>query len=224
MADYPTFPTALFAFDDQEVDIERRRLTGGTSLSGEEDEIQIDGGGRVFADFANGPLLEREVTLTWRAVKTLLDEGAVFIVPFCDKLHQPYGNEHLVPHSDGTPFSDDTEFEGGGPRASLAAPAALRATTVQIFKEFDPLLIGGEWFSINHPGKGWRAYRIATVEAQGETTATIGFRPPLREAAEEGAEIDFANPRCLMKQQGATSTRTEIGRYGEAAIRFVEAP
>lgn len=219
MPDYPTFPTALFAFDDQEVDIERRRLTGGTALSGEEDEIQIDGGGRIFADFANGPLLEREHNLAWRAIKTLADEGAVFIVPFCDKLHQPYGNEHLVPHSDNAEFADDTDYSGGSAIATITAPAALRATVITITGAFSQPLIGGEWFSIDHPAKGWRAYRIASIDG-----SSISFRPPLREAVQAGDEADFSEPRCLMKQQGQASARMEIGRYGEAAIRFVEAP
>lgn len=220
-----TFPTALFAFDEQEIDIERRSLSGGTALSGEEDTIQIDGGGRWFAEFANGPLLEREHTLAWRAITALLEEGATqIIVPFCDPLHQPYGNEHDAPHSDGTPFSDDTIYSGGGPVASMAAAAALRATTLNLAITLAQPLIGGEHLSIEHPTKGWRAYRVVTIPEQTETTATVTVRPPLREAVTAGEVVDFANPRCLMVQQGRASTKTEIGLYGEAAIRFVEAP
>lgn len=220
MPSTPTFPTSRFAFDEQEIDIERRTISGGVSLAGEEDVIETDGGGRVFAEFAGGPLLEREDNLAWRAIGTRFGSGTEpIIVPFCDRLHQPYGYEHSVPHSDDTPFDDDSEYSGGGPVASVAADAALRATTLSLTLDLPQDLIGGEWFSINHPTKGWRAYNIATVDG-----STVTFRPPLREAVTAGDTVDFDNPRCLMRVDGRPPRRIEIGQYGEASIRFVEAP
>lgn len=221
----PTFPTSRFAFDEQEIDIERRTISGGIALSGEEDIIETDGGGRVFAEFAGGPLLEREDQLAWRAIGTQFSGGATqIIVPFCDPLHQPYGGDHLAPHSDDSPFSDDSEYSGGGPTATAAADAALRATTLSLSILLGQALLGGEWFSIEHPTKGWRAYNIATVTDQTDTTATVTFRPPLREAVEAGDHVEFADPRCLMRIDGRPGRALEIGKYGEAAIRFVEAP
>lgn len=235
MPDPVTFPTSTFAFDEQEIDIERRTISGGTSISGEEDVIETDGGGRVFAEFASGPLLERETVLAWRAIKTRFDGGTEsIIVPFCDPLHQPFGEAgsdpfdsatygHQVPHSDDAPFADDSLYVGGEPTASARAAAALRATTIELNTSFNRDLVGGEWFSIEHPVKGWRAYRIATIVSQ-SPGAVVTFRPPLREAVEAGEIIDFANPRCLMRIDGRPDARLELGRYGEAAIRFVEAP
>lgn len=225
MPDTPVFPTALFAFDEQEIDVERRTITGGVSLSGFEDVIETDGGGRVFAEFANGPLLEREHQLAWRAIGARFGGGTVpIIVPFCDKLHQPYGGEHLVPHSDDTTFSDETEYEGGGPAATVAESALLRATTISLAINFAQELIGGEWFAIDHPTKGWRAYNIATIVEQDATSAVVTFLPPLREAVSVGEVVDFAEPKCTMRVDGRPPRRLEIGRYGEASIRFVEAP
>lgn len=221
----PVFPTARFAFDEQEIDIEHRVISGGTSLSGEEDVIETDGGGRVFAEFMNGPLLDREAVLAWRAIGTRFGSGTeLIVVPFCDMLHQPYGGTHSVPHSDDAPFSDDSEYSGGGPYATAAADAALRATTISLTIDLPQSLIGGEWFAIEHETKGWRAYNIATVEAQDETTATVTFRPPLREAVSEGDHIEFAQPRCLMRIDGRPGRSLELGQYGEASLRFVEAP
>ena len=213
-----TFPTGRFAFDEQEIDIERRTVSGGMSVAGDEDVIETDGGGRWFAQFSNGPLMERETTLAWRALTTLLGSGATpCIVPFCDLMHQPYGHEHEVPHSDGSPLGDGAEYEGGGPVASAVASASLRATSLQITLSSAVPLIGGETFSINHPTRGWRAYRVTTVDGD-----TITFRPPLREAVEAGEAIDFANPRCVMRVDGRPPQALSIGRYGEASIRFVE--
>ncbi len=221
----PVFPTALFAFDEQEVDLERRVTSGGVSLSGAEDLIATDGGGRWFAEFANGPLLDREPMLAWRSFLLIAEEGATeIIVPFCDPMHQPYGDEHSVPHSDDTTFDDESLYSGGGAAAEVAADAALRATTLTLTVTLPQPLVGGETFSIEHPVKGWRAYRVRTVEEQSDTEVTITLRPPLREAVSEGEVVDFVDPRCLMVQQGRASSRTELGQYGEAAIRFVEAP
>ncbi len=224
MAEVAIFPTARFSFDEQEVDIERRTVSGGTALSGEEDVIETDGGGRVFAEFASGPLLERADQLAWRAITTRFGSGTVpVIVPFCDRLHQPYGNEHDVTHSDGSTFDDGEEYSGGGPVASVVVDAALRATTLTLDVELAQPLIGGEWFSIEHPTKGWRAYNVQTVEGD-DDALTVTFSPPLREAVSAGDPVDFHEPRCLMRVDGRPPRKIEIGRYGEAAIRFVEAP
>lgn len=214
------FPTGLFGFQSKEANIERQTLKGGTALSGEQDVVSTDGGGRVFVEFAGGPLVDRSVNLAWRALQTLLEEGVTrVVVPFCDARHTPYGKRHRVPHSDGTPFSDDTLYVGGEGSAETIEPAALRATSVRLSLALEQPLIGGEWFAIEHPNKGWRAYRIGAIDGD-----AVSFRPPLREAVPAGTHVEFADPRCLMVQDGATSSRVDYGRLGDAAIRFVEAP
>lgn len=224
------FPTCLFGFLEKEVDIERQTLKGGTALSGEQDKISTDGGGRVFAEFAAGSLVDRHVNLAWRAIVTQLEEGVTpMVVPFCDSRHTPYGSVvsgpgGSVPHSDQTPFSDDTLYQADAAVASVADAAALRATTLRVNMQLAQPLIGGEWFSIQHPGKNWRAYRIGAILEQSDTSALLQFRTPLRGAVTPGMAVDFINPRCLMVADMRPSTRVQNGRYGEAAIRFVEAP
>lgn len=220
-----TFPTALFGFLDQEIDIERQTLKGGTALSGDEDKVSTDGGGRVFADFSSGALVDRDKVLAWRALATILEEGVTpIVVPFCDIRHQPYGGEHVVPHSDDTFFSDGSGYSGGGPVAHTAAGLALRATAATFSISLPQPLIGGEWFSMQHATKGWRAYKVRTVVSQDDDTVAITFRPPLREAVDEGQIVDFENPRCLMTADGRPGTRLINRRQNDAAVRFVEAP
>lgn len=219
------FPTSRFGFLEKEVNIERQTLKGGTALNGEQDLVSTDGGGRVFAEFSQGNLVDREKVLALRAMTTLLEEGVTrVIVPFCDTRHQPFGGEHRVTHDDGTPFSDGARYVGGGPAATMAGAAPLRATTVSMNVFLAQPLLGGEWFAIEHPNKGWRAYRIAQVHVQANGVATVSFRPPLREAVPDGAMVDFKDPRCLMVVDGQVNNRLSNGRYSEAAIRFVEAP
>lgn len=224
------FPTGRFGFGEQEVNIERQTLRGGTALSGEQDVVSTDGGGRVYAEFAKGPLVDRALNLAWRALVTILEEGVTpVIVPFCDLRHQPYGAVALtggVPHSDGSPFSDDSLYVSGTGGGALVTDYPLRATTIRILTTIAQPLIGGEWFAIQHPTKNWRAYRIAKVEpvAGAPGGYDVSFRPPLREAVVYGEAVELINPRCLMIMDQQANTRLEHHRYGEAAIRFVEAP
>ncbi len=221
------FPTSRFGFLEQEVDVERQTLKGGTALSGEQDTISTDGGGRVFAEFAAGSLVDRDVVLAWRALLGVLEEGVTrVVVPFCDRRHTPYGGEHRVPHSDDTPFSDGTLYVGGGPVGFANAPYALRATRMQVVLNSVRPLIGGEWFTIVHPNKGERAYKVRGIVETNpdQRTAVVDFVPPLREAVLTGDTVDFHDPRCLMVQDGRASSRLQSRRYTEAAIRFIEAP
>lgn len=216
----PVFPTRIFGFVSKETDIERQTIKGGTALSGDQDVTSTDGGGRVFAEFSGGGLVDRQTILAWRALTARLEEGVTrVIVMFCEARFTPFSKVHRVPHSDGTPFDDEALYAGGGPSGSAIAGASLRAVTLRAALSAERPLIGGEWFSINHPTKGWRAYRVLTIDGD-----EIGFRPPLREAVETGDEIEFAAPRCVMVQDGRSSTKTDYGRYTEAAIRFIEAP
>lgn len=220
MAD--VFPTALFGFLSKEIDVERQTVRGGTSIAGETDTVSTDGGGRVFAEFANGSLVDRSTVLAWRALAGLLEEGATaFVVPFCEIRFQPYGAVHAVPHSDDTPFSDDSLYAGGSSNLPALAAADLRATILSVDTALLPqALLGGEWFAIEHPTKGWRAYKVRRILSP----TSISFVPPLREAVEIGEPLDFTYPRCLMVASGRPGTRTDYGRATEAAIRFVEAP
>lgn len=214
------FPTSRFGFTAQEVDIEAQVLDGGETLAGGTDTIATDGGGRVFAEFGDGNLVDRDTVLAWRAILTMLDGGiTAMVVPFCDSRHQPYGGGHSVTYGDATTHSDGTLFSGGGPQAEATAPAALRATTLSFVGVFQRPIIGGEWFAIEHPTKGWRAYRVRTINAD---AGTLTFRPPLREALAGGELLDFSNPRCLMRQQGRASSALANRRQTTAAIRFVE--
>lgn len=222
------FPTAFFGFLDQEVDIERQTLDGGTAISGETDRTSVDGGGRVFADFSNGSLVDRTVVMTWRAVSALVEEGVTpVVVPFCDPRHQPARFPTLVStHSDGSPFDDGTLYEtAGGLIGEADGAAALRAVQLVFTGNLAGRpLMGGEWFGIQHPTKGWRAYKVRRVVAQNDLGATVEFRPPLREAVADNQAIDFANPRCLMVADGRPGTGLRFRRAIEAQIRFVEAP
>lgn len=217
------FPTCLFAPEDTEIDIERRVVSGGTALSGDEDLIATDGGGRWFAHFGGLYLDEPETALAFRALSALSDGGVTaFEVPFCDARHQPTAGEVTVPFSDDQPFSDESEFEQADSEVTLAVDAALRATTLVLDIAILPrALLGGEILSIDHTVHRHRAYRIAEIVAQDETSATIKIRPPLREATVAGAPLNLADPRCMMRVDGDMRSPMSMG-FADGSVRLVE--
>jgi hypothetical protein len=213
------FPICLFSPDGVDADIDRRTVSGGTALSGEEDLIATDGGGRVFVEFSNFYLDDPQVALAYRALSAGSDGGATpFVVPFCDSKHQPTIGTITVPHSDDTPFSDDSEYEQFDASAVVASDAALRATAMTLTEiELARDLVGGEWFTIVHPVHGDRAYRLIEVDGP-----AIKFRPPLREAVTAGTAVDFANPRCVMRLDGEMRSPVTLGFADGPGARFVE--
>lgn len=220
------FPTCLFAPDDQQADLDRRTVSGGEALNGDEDLIATDGGGRVFYEIGNPFLDDVPAALAWRALDAYQDGGVrAIIVPFCDARHQPTNGPVPTTHSDDTTFSDESEYSQGDASAEIGADAALRATTLLLSElVLARDLLGGEWLSIDHPTMRWRAYRIAEiVDMDTEAgTATVKIRPPLREAVTAGELVDFSNPRCVMRIEGGMPSPMNLGYAASSGARFVE--
>lgn len=215
----------LFAPNEFQADLERRTISGGESLAGDEDLIATDGGGRVFVEISDPYLDDPPIALAWRALDAYSDGGArAIIVPFCDGRHQPTNGGVSVPHSDETTFSDESEYSQGGASGEVAADGPLRGTVMELRGlVLARDLMGGEWLSIDHPTMRWRAYRIAEILEldSGAGTARISIRPPLREAIAAGELVEFAKPRCVMRVDGGLPSPTSMG-YASGSARFVE--
>jgi len=217
------FPSSFFNISAKDVDIETARISGGTALSGVEDVIATDGGGRWYAEAGDVPLWSRERILAWRAFNSATGGGIdPFVFPICDIRHQPTLGRTLVPHSDGASFSDDSLYLQGDCTATTTASAALRATTLQLSIALGKTLIGGERFSIDHPTWRHRAYQIGRVIAQTATTATVQFHPPAREAIASGTPVDFNSPRFVARVDGRMSAPMSNPKFASGAVRFVE--
>lgn len=216
------FPTCLFAPNGTDAYIERRTISGGVAIDGDETTIATDGGGRIALEMSDFYLDEPEVAVAWDAIDAYMDGGVrPMIVPLCDARHQPAYFLDGVPHSDGSPFSDESLYQSAGTDVTLAADADLRATILTI----DIALLNGNpmgWFAIDHATWRWRCYKVAEILAQTETTATISIRPPLREATPAGTALDFADPRCVMRLVGEMRAPRSMGYAEGAPLRFVE--
>lgn len=217
------FPSQRFKFQSKDFDIDQAMLSGGRALNGDEDTVLTDGGGRWFADLGDADHYSRDRVMLWRAFKSAIRYGAdPFVFPVCDIRHQPTRGKQLVPHSDGTGFSDDTLYSGSDCDAELNLDAPLRATQISLNLTTGKPLIGGERFTIIHPAMRERCYQIGQIVEQGTGTAVVQFHPPLREAAPAGTEVDFINPRCVMRVDGRMAAPLSGPRWATGSARFVE--
>lgn len=214
------FDPCIFCPDGIEADLAERVISGGTALNGQADTIATDGGGFWWFELAEPFLDEVETALAWRALSAHTGGGRPVIVRICDARHQPSGGYAEVPHSDGTPFSDATEYLSGDVDIRAATDAALRATSLAIEKVAVPkALVAGERFSIAHAVMRDRLYQIEAISDDG---LTITFVPPLREAITAGTELNFIDPRCVLRREGDMRSGTRLGFAESSGVRFVE--
>lgn len=220
-----------FHFENQDVRVIGSEVDGGTSLSGIKDVVETSGGGYwqgdwSDADFGGRSDDERAETLAWRAVNAGLGGGRRVVVPFCDRWHQPVLDRVTVPHSDGTPFSDGSEYDSGGASSTVLAvvngqAGGLNCTILDIAITSERALMGGERFTHVHPTWLERAYEIGSVEdiAGGKR---ISFHPPIRGGIEAGDPLDFDDPRCVMRRVSDPTNALSMGLYSSASITMVE--
>lgn len=200
--------------------MERRVIVGGASLSGQEDVVATDGGGRVYIEFSNVDLDDVTLAQAWRGMSATLQDGVVpVIVPLGDLRHQ-FGRDIRVPRTVG--FWTEAEYAVGTSPIKLASGAALRATTLDLALSFAPApLRAGMWLSIDHATYRHRAYRVAEVVSQTGSAATVKISHPLREAALANTPVEMDDPRCVCRVDGQMRSPTTMG-FASGQVRFVE--
>ena len=218
------FPSCTFGIYAKDVDILTARISGGTSLSGIEDTIATDGGGKWYANADDIALHKRDTIMAWRAFVAATGGGVdSFVFPICDARHQPTRGKVKVPHSDGTSFSDDTLYSQGDCTVFVAEGAPLRATTIRLtIQSLGKPLIGGERFTIVHPTWRERVYQVGRIIDLTDTSATIQFHTPLREAVTAGTPVDFNDPRFVARIEGQMSAPLTNPKFASGSIRLVE--
>lgn len=219
----PIFPAHIFNPGSVRTYIERRTLSGGVSLSGEEDQVIIDGGGRWVIEYADIGLDTPAELRAWDAWTGKLNAGtAEVLVPLLSIETAPrpaLGQGFMTPsdlYTNDVLFPTEVRFQAPYIVAVLAESAALRATTLRITMQRGAPIMGGEKFSL-----GDRGYRIA--ERLGDDRYRI--EPPLRASVTAGDPVNFDWPvvRCRgMTSEDEAAAPVILGRYSDAAIRFAE--
>ena len=234
------FPIHLFNPGTIKLQLTGRTISGGEALSGDSDTIATDGGGRWVATMTGIALMsirddlsDIDLLRAWRAWEAHLANGVTrCVVPVADTRQAPrpiIGGVAGTPsdlhaQSDDPYFPETLGFASPFVVAQVAVPAPLRATEVAITMMIGARLRGGEHFSIDHPSKGRRLYRIERVTFLSGSTATVRIVPPLREAVGGGENADFDWPSFVATLVPDTDIAPDLA-YGDdatVAISFRE--
>lgn len=216
------WPVGVLPPQNAAFDIAPRTLAGPSSVSGKTQVVSSDAG--IWkATFSNVLVRNRDSVLTHRAISTLL-EGRLnpILVPLC-RGYQPapaeadeYELYDRVPHSDETPFSDTSLYQGGVISVTAREAAPVRAVSMLVDVDVAGDIQPGQHFSVEE-----RLYRVRGFDPDsGELT----FRPPLREAVEAGAELNFDDPVCRMRLASDSGLDLELAmrKWGSPTVNFIE--
>lgn len=220
----PRWPDKVLPPRALSVDLSPRSLSAPPSISGAVQVVSSDAGiWRVTFDGI--PVTDQQRVRAWRGIGNLLEGRLHSILVPVSRWYQPAWTEgdnslvEPVPHSDEALLSDGAGYVGQVNDVRLAASAALRATTANVNILYGGALEPGQHFSI-----GERLYRIRTVAYTSQASATITFRPPLREAVASGTRLEFDDPICRMKlaSDNEMDMALDYNRWAFQAVTFVE--
>jgi hypothetical protein len=220
------FPSRVFTEGDHDWNIAGNTMGAGQT-PGASVDVRSDGGGFWMASLNNIRFRDRLATLCWRAVRQITNGGVTpLIVPCLDTIFAPFPTnvvELILPHSDGSFFSDGSGYQQPVIDVTNSGGAARRATSMVLNLNNCAALQGGEKFSIQHPTYNWRLYEIATAQQSG-SVASITFNPPLREAISNGTVLEFDRPRCTMKLVNSAAMNLNVTTFpfSLASVKFVE--
>jgi len=224
------FPTHIFNPAEIKSSRSRRVASGGVSISGVEDVIQVDGGGAWSWTLSGINLRNPEMLRRWDAWDSYLGGGTVecwLPVASVSTAPRPLAGGRLM--RPGDLYTDDPLFPTvvryASPYivASFTAPAVLRATIVSLVVNQGARVLGGEKFSVMSL-KGPRLYGISRVISQDGQNATVEVWPPLREQVVSGQSINFEWPMMRARLQAAYDMSGSIthGKYSSVEAVFVE--
>lgn len=200
-----TFDTCLFIPKTVRWRLESVVISGGVPTAGAPRLALTDGGGFWTCEMTDVWIRNRAGLKAARAFEARMDGGSV-------PLLVPDRDAHLGPGTRSWTVD-----------IAMAAPASLRATEVTVQIAIGLPLEGGEQFSIDHPTKGRRLYRVASAEPLVAGEQQITIRPPLREAVSDEV-LDFNKPSCTMRLANAAEFFGAIdsGRFSSLSPVFVE--
>lgn len=183
---------------------------GGRTLNGAARAVQWSAGGLWRIVYEDIFIDTRQQVLAAQALDAQLDGGATpIIVPRMPGRQRPDGTVLAVPYSDDSYHSDGSGFASTGAEAAVGSGALMSATTLEIIRPIAAApLIGGEDFSLEVEGQanipdGPRLHRIARIlniaDGEAERAYTVEIRTPLRADVAPGADVNFGDPRGLMR-------------------------
>lgn len=207
-------------------DVIAKVISGGTALSGDEDVIQTDGGGRWEISFSGISLNTVPKQRIWSGWTSHLAGGArAVLVPVYSLPTGPRpanGNRLMRPSdilADDEVYPTSVTFAQPYIVAETVGAAVLRATQLIMLVTQGARIEAGMRFGI-----GNRAYKVERVTAATGYQATCTISPPLREAVADGTAVNFDWPvvQCRAVVGQNLTADMQWGRRGSVSIGFVE--
>lgn len=216
------WPVGVLRPQNVAFDIAPRSLAGPASVSGKTQVVSSDAG--IWkVTFSGIVIRDRQSVLAHRAISTILEGRLVpILIPLC-RGYQPIPQEadeynlyDTIPHSDETPFSDGSEYQSSVISVTSSGTTPVRAVSMVVDVDLAGDIQPGQHFSI-----GERLYRVRSFDPD---TGELTFRPPLREAVEDGAELNFDDPVCRMRlaTDDAMDLELALRRFGSPTVNFIE--
>jgi hypothetical protein len=234
----PDFPIDYLRPTRISFDTVGNEVDGGVNGVGESVNMETSGGG-MWTAMMEGMVLEgpdeRYEVLSWLGAR--LNGGfRNIVVPLVnDKIGafpvingSPRPIVRGIPHSDGAFFSDGAGYSQSTVYGEVVAMESTGVLRIRVYGAARSVFRWSDFFSIQHPNKGWRLYRSWELldQSGGENPVSrIAIQPPLRESVAVGTRVELARPRCVMKQaRGQTVPWEYSGWYSSRpSVSFVEA-
>ena len=185
------------------------------SLSGVSSAIDVSGGGLWSIKLQKISLFSAASHKALVRYSTRLNGGVrSMIIPLRTEILMPLADGEPsavrgIRFAGGIPFAGGSTFVAPGVIAEMAASASAGAGTVSLLIRHGGGLLGGEVFSIRHPTKEDRAYRIGDIDevriVPGGTRWTVAIRPTLRDVARAGQMVRFWRPRIKARLPAKTT-------------------
>lgn len=212
------------------VDLAHRSLSGPSAQSGFS-QVVSNSAGIWTATYDSIPVYSSAMIRCWRALDALIEgRQGVISIPVWDFPRSPSAADELgsniynlsqAPYSDGALHSDYSGYQTTWTNVLVGENTAIGATTVTLTKNAPYVTLEpGHRFSIND-----RLYQIRKIESQGDTTAVVTIRPPLREAITVGniAEFDYPRLKVRLTDDKAMQIDLDYNAYGTPSLSFMEA-
>lgn len=224
VVNFTHWPANLLPARDIEANPVPFSRTGGRTLGGLERPIRSDKGYWTFS--YRFQLSSQAQRRAWNAIRTQVSGRAgLLVMPVWSWDTAPYPTgeiepDVLVPHSDGTPFSDGTLYRQGSISVRSVDDVEIGATSMRL-RVFDaePDLAGVR-FSYNHA-----LYETGPASLVSGTFWTVELFPAVRAPIPAGADLEFNLPTCLVRLVGDRGLDVSMNPSGisEHGVAFNEA-
>lgn len=224
------FPLALFPVGSFQAWPAAQRVTGGAALAGPAQTVDWSAGGWWVGEITGVELWTADHFRTWRSMMMHHASGGQIVMPFIDDPQRPMDDPSLgqavARFNDGTAFSDGGTFQSANIQFELDEPAREGDTSAVIRRLAGRPLLGGEYWSFDHPDARYRVYCIEDLgDEDTNGRREVQFGVPLRTDLAAGALADFERPRLTMEIVGDPQSfwpNVKPAFEAEVGFRFIE--